>query len=119
MIKMQSLSKFDRKDLERTLDKKAKLKIEEAKQVAKEFETLFVDIVLKKMRETSKPDNESNAMHIYTSMLDSEYSKSMTEAENFGIRDMILEWMTQNDPVLKDKLSINSKQALKTYKNNS
>jgi Rod binding domain-containing protein len=119
MTKIQNLNKFETSDLKKRLENKSDLKVEDAKKVAKEFETLFVDMVLKKMRETSKPEDESNALHIFNSMLDTEYSKSVTDAENFGIRDMILEWMTQSDPELKDKLTQNAKVAHETYKKNS
>jgi Rod binding domain-containing protein len=71
-------------------------KAQEADNVAKEFETLFVDMMLKSMRQTAKAEDESNAQDIYKGMLDSEYSKSMTEAQSFGIRQMIKEWITQN-----------------------
>ena len=119
MTKIQNLNKFETSDLKKRLENKSDLKVEDAKKVAKEFETLFVDMVLKKMRETSKPEDESNALHIFNSMLDTEYSKSVTDAENFGIMDMILEWMTQSDPELKDKLTQNAKVAHETYKKNS
>lgn len=84
----------------KNLDNPLEAKREEAEKVATEFETLFMDLVLKTMRESVKPEEESNAMGIYKGMLDSEYSKSMTEAQSFGIRDMIMDWMNSNDPVL-------------------
>lgn len=68
----------------------------EADSVAKEFETLFVDMMMKSMRNTVKSDDESNAENIYKSMLDNEYSKIMTEAQSFGIREMVRNWITEN-----------------------
>jgi Rod binding domain-containing protein len=76
-------------------------KRQEAEKTAQEFETLFVDMMVKSMRKSAQAEDMSNAEDIYQGMLDSEYSKSMTTANNFGIRDKILEWMEQTDPSLK------------------
>ncbi|MES2614157.1 MAG: rod-binding protein [Bdellovibrionota bacterium] len=76
------------------VDKEKKLK--EADSVAKEFETLFVDMMMKSMRETAKPEEETNAENIYKGMLDSEYSKTMTDAQSFGIREMVRQWIVDN-----------------------
>lgn len=74
---------------------------EEAEKAAQDFETLFVDMMVKSMRQTAKPEEVSNAQDVYQGMLDSEYSKAMTAANNFGIREKIIEWMEQSDPTLK------------------
>ena len=71
-------------------------KAKEADAVAKEFETLFVDMMMKSMRNSVKSEDESNAENIYKSMLDSEYSKTMTDAQSFGIREMVRNWITEN-----------------------
>ena len=76
-------------------------KVKEADNVAKEFETLFVDMMMKSMRETVKNDDESNAQSIYKGMLDNEYSKNMTDAQSFGIRDMVREWILNNSTLSK------------------
>ncbi len=76
-------------------------KRQEAEKAAQEFETLFVDMMVKSMRQTAQGEDVSNAEDVYQGMLDSEYSKSMTTANNFGIREKILEWMEQTDPSLK------------------
>jgi Rod binding domain-containing protein len=76
-------------------------KRQEAEKTAQEFETLFVDMMVKSMRKSAQPEDVSNAEDIYQGMLDSEYSKSMTGANNFGIREKILDWMEQTDPTLK------------------
>ncbi len=72
-------------------------KFKEADNVAKEFETLFMEMMLKSMRETIKPEEESNAQSIYKSMLDGEYSKTMTDAQSFGIREMVRNWMMEKE----------------------
>ncbi|MFZ9521614.1 MAG: rod-binding protein [Silvanigrellaceae bacterium] len=82
-------------------DEKLAAKRQEAEKAAQEFETLFVDMMVKSMRQTAVPEDSSNAEDIYQGMLDSEYSKSMTTANNFGIREQILNWMEQADPTLK------------------
>ena len=68
----------------------------EADSVAKEFETLFVEMMMKSMRETAKPEDESNAQGIYRGMLDGEYSKNMTDAQSSGIREMVRNWIMEN-----------------------
>ncbi|MEN9826023.1 MAG: hypothetical protein RI953_1768 [Pseudomonadota bacterium] len=91
------------------VDEKLLAKRQEAEKAAQEFETLFVDMMVKSMRQTAAPEDSSNAEDIYQGMLDSEYSKSMTTANNFGIREQILNWMEQADPSLKNVNSQNSK----------
>lgn len=58
-------------------------KRQEAEKAAQEFETLFVDMMVKSMRQTAQGEEVSNAEDVYQGMLDSEYSKSMTTANNF------------------------------------
>jgi Rod binding domain-containing protein len=73
----------------------------EAEKVAEEFETMFMDMMVKSMRKTSQPEDVSNAEDIYQGMLDSEYAKSMTATQSFGIKSQILQWLEQTDPLLK------------------
>lgn len=76
---------------------------EEAAKVAAEFETLFMDLVVKGLRQTAKPEEESNAQDIFTGMLDQEYTKVMTGSREFGIKSLILDWMKTVDPKLSEK----------------
>lgn len=76
-------------------------KTQQAEQVAQDFETMFLDLILKTMRETAKPEDATNAQEIYQGMLDGEYAKNMTGSKNFGVRDLVLNWMKNNDPDLK------------------
>jgi flagellar protein FlgJ len=76
-------------------------KREEAEKVAQDFETMFIDMMVKSMRQTAQREDVSNAEDIYQGMLDSEYSKSMTATKSFGIRTQILDWLEQTDPELK------------------
>lgn len=84
--------------------RKTDQKAAEAEKVAQEFETMFMDLVMKGMRRTAMPEEASNALEIYQDMLDSEYSKTMTTGQDFGIRRMILDWMKTADPDLKQGL---------------
>jgi len=63
-----------------------------AKKVAKEFEALFVGMMLKSMRETVGKDKLTNGGHgedIYRSLLDQEYAKSLTEHGGVGLATML------------------------------
>lgn len=95
----------------------------EADKVAKDFETMFMDLVVKGMRQTAKPEENSNANDVYTGMLDGEYAKAMTGAQDFGVREMILDWMRLNDPTFsagaregRGALEGTRAQALEAYK---
>ncbi len=95
-INQENLINENKETISKHGPKKINLNEKQAQEVAKEFETMFVDMMLKSMRETARPTDESNAQNIYSTMLDGEYSKVMTEGTNFGIRDMILGWVKQN-----------------------
>jgi peptidoglycan hydrolase FlgJ len=81
---------------QKKLDEKTKA----AQEAAGQFETVFVNMMLKSMRDTAKPEEESNAMGIYGGMLDEEYGKSMSQTHSFGIKKAIFDWIQQNDPDL-------------------
>ncbi len=58
------------------------------KKVSKEFETLFIDMMLKSMRESVGKDKITDGGHgeeVYRSMLDQEYAKSLTERGGLGL----------------------------------
>ena len=70
----------------------ANAKAGKIKQLANEFESIFLEIVLKSMRETvgkSELVNGGNAEDIYRSMLDQEYAKNMAGMRQTGIGDAI------------------------------
>lgn len=65
-------------------------------QAAKEFERLFVEIMLKSMRQNvpeSPLFGESNAREIFQDMLDGEYAKMMVERRGFGISEAMVKQM--------------------------
>lgn len=108
-IKVDNLEK-------KAISAKASGALKKAEGVAEEFETLFVDMMMKSMRSTAKPEESSNAQEIYQGMLDAEYSKSMTGSHDFGIRSMLLDWMKQNSPELKtDPTALGAQKALKSF----
>jgi|GEM_PF-4090847 len=83
-------------------ESEAAKKMREAEKVAADFETMFMDLIVKGMRKTAQPEESSNALDIYNGMLDDEYTKSMTAAQDFGVRNMLLDWMKTADPTLKN-----------------
>lgn len=63
------------------------------REAASEFESLFINQMLKSMRETitkSELFHGGNAEEIYTSMLDAELSKNMARSGGIGLADMLL-----------------------------
>ncbi|KAB8027976.1 rod-binding protein [Fluviispira multicolorata] len=92
-------------------------KLKEAENVAKEFETLYIDMMIKSMRQSAKPEEESNAHDIFQGMLDGEYAKVMADSQSFGIRDLILNWMKENDPELNSNVKLaNDKEGIANSK---
>ena len=72
-----------------------KMDNEQAKGVAREFETMFLDMMLKSMRKAIPVSEEQQgALPLYQEMLDSEYAKNMSAHEDMGIQSMIYEWIT-------------------------
>jgi flagellar protein FlgJ len=62
-----------------------------AKKVAKDFEALFVGMMLKSMRETTGKDKLTDGGHgeeMYHSLLDQEYAKALTERGGVGLAAM-------------------------------
>lgn len=66
---------------------------QELRRAAQDFESLFINQMLKSMRDTVvKSDlfHGGNAEEIYSSMLDTELSKSMASAGGIGLADMLM-----------------------------
>ena len=71
----------------------------ELHHLSEEFESLFLGIVLKAMRDTVPKDGllgGSNAEGIYRSMLDEEYAKTMAAQRNTGLADSIEEFLLRS-----------------------
>ena len=63
-----------------------------AKKVAREFEAMFVGMMLKSMRETVGEDKLTGGGHgeeVYRSLLDQEYAKGIAERGGLGLAQMI------------------------------
>ncbi len=62
------------------------------KKLSEEFEAMFLNLVLKSMRDTvpkNKLVDGGNAEDIYRSMLDSEYAKQLSHQRGAGIADAV------------------------------
>lgn len=73
----------------------------ELRRAAAEFESLFINQMLKSMRETigkSELFHGGNAEDIYASMLDTELSKNMAKAGGIGLADMLLRQLSDGTP---------------------
>jgi Rod binding domain-containing protein len=66
--------------------------IAKVKKLATDFEAMFMEQMLKGMRSSVQKSgliDGGNAEEIYTSMLDSEYAKSMASQRGTGLSDMV------------------------------
>ncbi len=66
--------------------------VAKVKKLAKDFESIFLEQMFKSMRASVQKSgliDGGNAEEIYTSMLDSEYSKQMSQQGASGLADMI------------------------------
>lgn len=73
-----------------------------AKKVAKEFEALFVGIMLKSMRDTVGNDSMTSGGHgeeVYRSLLDQEYAKAISDNHGLGLADRIEKDLLKSLPV--------------------
>lgn len=93
------------------------------KQLSNEFESLFLGIVLKSMRDTvpkSTLVDGGNAEDIYKSMLDSEYTKQMAAQRHTGIADNIEKFLLEaagNDERSNEAATrLQEAKGLKAYK---
>jgi flagellar protein FlgJ len=69
------------------------------KQVAGQFESVFMNMMLKSMRDTVAQDGafDSDASRAYTSMLDQQLSQSLSgKAGGMGLADMIVKQLSRN-----------------------
>lgn len=79
-------------------DKKAALK-----EVAKQFESLFVSEMLKSMRSANKVLSEGNYLHsnqseFYQNMFDSQLSLTLSEHQGFGLSEVLVRQMSRQIP---------------------
>lgn len=92
---------------------------DEVRGVAEDFESLFLGIVLKSMRQTVQKSgllDGGNAEDIYASMLDDEYAKTMAAQRHTGIADNIEEFLLRSygEKMLADP-AVEKAIGMKTY----
>ncbi len=71
--------------------------VEEIKKLSKDFEAIFMEIVLKSMRESVDKSNlidGGNGEQIFQSMLDSEYAKNLASQDMTGLSASIESHLT-------------------------
>lgn len=94
----------------------------EIKRLANEFESLFLNLVLKSMRDTipkSELMNGGNAEDIYKGMLDDEYAKMMAEQRSTGIADNIEEFLLRAQGSTRPNPPQIPEKGLKAYQDES
>lgn len=68
------------------------------KKACRDFESIFVNYMMKQMRQTVNKENNvmgtSRAEEMYTSMLDSEVAKDVSKARGIGLADMMYRQMS-------------------------
>ena len=72
----------------------------EIRKVAVEFQSLFVEMMLKSMRETVNKDNLTGGGYgeeVYGSMLDREYATAISRRGNLGLAEMIEQQMLKQE----------------------
>ena len=77
-----------------------------AKKVAREFETLFVGMMIKTMRETVGKDSLTNGgrgEEIYSSLLDQEYARAISESHGLGLAEKLEKELLKTIPVQDEK----------------
>lgn len=113
LAKLASASSIERS--QGVLDKAKQDKREKIKEAAQDFESLFLNIVLEKMRKTVEKSgliDGGNAEDIYRSMLDQEYAKIMSQENFTGLSAMIEKQLLGQDADFK---ALGKKEALKNY----
>jgi flagellar protein FlgJ len=93
-------------------------------KAAVEFQSLFVEMMLKSMRDTVGQDTLTGGGHgeeVYSSLLDREYSSAVSRRGGFGLAEMIERQMLAQDggsaKVIKGSVGISSNE--KTTKNST
>ena len=66
-------------------------KLEELKEISNQFESIFINQILKQARQ-NKIENglfDSKAINTFNSMIDQQYSEILSKKTNFGISDAL------------------------------
>ena len=78
---------------------------EELKDVAEQFESIFVHQMLKQARQGKLAEGifSSEAQDTFNNMLDIEYSKILSKENNFGIAEALIKQFQPHTQLKKDK----------------
>lgn len=79
-------------DFENNVSDEKRKELDRLKEVAKDFEALFVNNMLKEMRKTVNKSNlleENSGEKIFEDMLYDEYSKEFSKSKTLGVADII------------------------------
>lgn len=103
------------------------------REVARQFESMFLNIVMKSMRDANESFSDNDLLNtqqskMYRGMYDQQLSLSMTEGEGLGLADMLVKQLGQivdrseqqpaetADEPDKATLSVQQQQGLQAYK---
>ena len=66
-------------------------KLKELKEISNQFESIFINQILKQSRQNKIKNGlfDSNAISTFNSMIDEQYSKILSKKTNFGISDAL------------------------------
>ena len=73
-----------------------------ARAVCAEFESLFQEVLLSSMRKTIDIQDQSHAMQIFQSLLDTEYARLMSSGSGMGIGEMLYNWLMEQNENVRD-----------------
>ena len=75
-----------------------------ARAAAQQFEALFMNMMLKSMREATPQEGlfDNSNTQLYTSMLDSQLSQSLSKGRGIGLADMLVRQMQMQGVIPKD-----------------
>lgn len=67
------------------------------KEAARQFETLFLDMMLKSMRSAAPGDSvfDNEATKVFTGLLDHEYARKLANQGGLGLADLIVRQLSQ------------------------
>lgn len=97
--------------------------VKEIKKLSEQFESIFLEIVLKSMRDSVQKSefmNGGSGEDIFRSMLDSEYAKNISQQRTTGLADSIerhLLGMMGGADLVKPNSDLNNQLGLQKYKN--
>jgi Rod binding domain-containing protein len=83
-------------------------KIRKLWQVAEGFEEMFLNMMFGAMRKTTMESglmDNSHASKVYRSMHDESLAKQMSQGHEFGMSQMVFDWLTSNRPEFNDLVS--------------